>query len=131
MAKFIYSIVNKIKDITSFDTIIDLIRVDKIKVKIKEYLEMLKNKYEILVKSEIGNLEDSKAKYQIKKIKKSLLIYNQLMIICINEKYNKMKRFIYEQFLNNIKNIDSIISMFDSLEKKRQRKLFKRINEKV
>ena len=63
-------------------------------------------------------------------MKKILLIYNQLMIICKNEKYNKMKGFIYEQFLNNIQNID--YNCFDKIfRKKRQRKFFKRINEKV
>ena len=42
--------VNKIKDISSFDTVMDLIRVDRIKNKVKEYLEKLKNKYELVIK---------------------------------------------------------------------------------
>ena len=142
MVKFIDTMINKIKDISSFDTIIDLIRVDKIEEKAKEYLEKLKNKYELIVKPEIEKLSDDKlkrpveiiAKFEklifeqennkdflennINKLKICPLIYNQLMIICKDDKYNVMKEFIYKQFLNNIKNIDSIIALIDSLEKK-------------
>ena len=139
MVKFIDTMINKIKDISSFDTIIDLIRVDKIEEKAKEYLEKLKNKYELIVKPEIEKLSDDKlkrpveiiAKFEklifeqennkdflennINKLKICPLIYNQ---ICKDDKYNVMKEFIYKQFLNNIKNIDSIIALIDSLEKK-------------
>jgi hypothetical protein len=140
MVKFIDTMINKIKDISSFDTIIDLIRVDKIEEKAKEYLEKLKNKYELIVKPEIEKLSDEKlkrpveiiAKFEklifeqenninflennINKLKICPLIYNQLMIICKDDKYKIMKEFIYKQFLNNIENIDSIISLIDSLE---------------
>ena len=142
MVKFIDTMVNKIKDISSFDTIMDLIRVDKIKEKAKEYLEKLKNKYELIIKPEIEKLDDNKlkrtieiiAKFEklifeqennkdflennIKKLKICPLIYNQLMIICKDDKYKLMKEFIYKQFLNNIKNIDSIIALIESLEEK-------------
>ena len=52
------------------------------------------------------------------------------MVICKNEKYNKIKRFIYEQCLNNIQNMDSIISLFDSLEKKDKEKFLKELMKK-
>ena len=141
MVKFIDTMVNKINDISSFDTVIDLITVEKIKVKIREYLDKLKNKYELVVKPEIEKLSDEKikrpieiiAKFEkllfeqenniiflqenIKKLKICPLIYNQLMIICKDNKYKPMKTFIYEQFLNNIQNIDSIIALIDSLGK--------------
>ena len=63
-------------------------------------------------------------------MKKILLIYNQLMIICKNEKYNKMKGFIYEQFLNNIQNIDSIIALTKYLEKKDKENFLKELMKK-
>ena len=124
----------------------DLIRVDKIQEKAKEYLEKLKSKYELIIKPEIEKFNENKlnnkikkpveiiAKFEklifeqendvnflennIKKLKICPLIYNQLMIICKGDKYKVMKEFIYKQFLNNIKNSDSIIALIDSLENK-------------
>ena len=55
MIKFIVTMVNKIKDISSFDTVMDLIRVDRIKNEVKEYLEKLKDKYELVIKPYIYN----------------------------------------------------------------------------
>ena len=52
------------------------------------------------------------------------------MIICKNEKYNKMKGFIYEQFLNNIQNIDSIIALTKYLEKKDKENFLKELVKK-
>ena len=70
MIKFIETMINKIKDISSFDTIIDLIRIDKIKEKAKEYLEKLKNKYELIVKPEIEKLSENKLKRPVEIIAK-------------------------------------------------------------
>lgn len=39
------------------------------------------------------------------------------MRISKDDKYKKMKKFIYKKFLNNIKNINSIIELIDILEK--------------
>jgi hypothetical protein len=159
LVKFLDTMVNKINNISSFDTVMDLIRVDKIKSKIKEYLEKLKNKYELVVKNEIEKLEIEKlsdnkikkpveiiAKFEkllfeqennidflrnnIKRLKICPSIYNQLMIICKEEKYNKMKEFIYQQFLDNIQNIDSIISLIDSLEGKDNENFLKELMKK-
>ena len=62
MVKFIDLMVNKITDISSFDTVIDLIRVDKIKEKVNYYVEKLKNIYEIIIKPEIKKLSVIKQK---------------------------------------------------------------------
>ena len=109
--------VNKIKDISSFDTVMDLIRVDKIKNKVKEYLEKLKNKYELVIKPYIETIEDYKGdkpveiiskfvkllfdnennidflKNNISKLDIGPLIYNQLIKICKDNKYKEMKNF--------------------------------------
>lgn len=47
MLKFLDTMINKVTNISSFDTIMDLISVDKIKEKVKEYLEKLKDKNRI------------------------------------------------------------------------------------
>ena len=65
MVNFIDAMINKIKDISSFDTIIDLIDVKKIKDKNK-YLEALKNVYEDKIKDEIEALNEKKLKDQSK-----------------------------------------------------------------
>ena len=52
------------------------------------------------------------------------------MIICKNETYNKLKGFIYEQFLNNIQNIDSIIALTKYLEKKDKENFLKELMKK-
>ena len=155
LVKFIDVMVNKIWDISSFDTVIDLIRVEKIKDKIKEYLEKLKNKYELVVKYEIEKLSDEKIKRpveivakfvillfeqennvdflknNIKKLKICPLIYNQLMIICNDdERYIIMRNFIFDQYLNNIKNIDYIIALIDSLMEKDREKFLKDLMKK-
>ena len=138
MVKFLELMVNKIKDISSFDTTLDLIRVDKIGEKVTEYIQKLKNKYEILIKPEVEKLTGKLkrpteiiAKFEklifeqennidflkdnITKLRFRYLIYNELIKICNDDKYKIMKDFIYKQYLNNINNIDSIIILIDSL----------------
>ena len=45
MVKFLDTMINKVTNISSFDTIINLIRVDKIEEKVNDYLEKLKDKF--------------------------------------------------------------------------------------
>ena len=45
MVKFLDTMINKVANISSFDTIINLIRVDKIEEKVNDYLEKLKDKF--------------------------------------------------------------------------------------
>ena len=154
MAKFIDLMVNKITDISSFDTVIDLIAVDKIKEKVDYYIEKLKNKYEKTVKTELKKLTDIKqkksaeiiAKFEklifeqenncnflrnsISKLEMCPLIYIQLIIKCKDNKYRKMKEFIYQEFLNNINIIDSIISLIDSLESNDKNNFLKELMKK-
>ena len=146
--------VNKIKDISSFDTTIDLIRVDEIGKSVTEYIQKLKNKYEILIKQEVEKLSGNKlkrpteiiAKFEklifeqennidflkdnINKLRIRYLIYNELIKICNEDKYKIMKDFIYKQYLNNIKNIDSIIILIDSLGKKDKDNFLKELMKK-
>lgn len=52
------------------------------------------------------------------------------MIICNDEKYNKIREFIFEQFINHNKNIDNIITLIDKLEQKKREKFLKELMEK-
>ena len=54
--------VNKIEDISSFDTTIDLIRIDKIGGSATECIQKLKNKYELKIKPEVEKLTENKLK---------------------------------------------------------------------
>ena len=154
MVKFLELMVNKIEDISSFDTTIDLIRVDKIGKKVTEYIQKLKNKYEILIKPEVEKLSGDKlkkptqiiAKFEklifdqennidflkdnINKLRIRYSIYNELIKLCNEDKYKVMKDFIFRQYLNNIKNIDSIISLIDSLGKNDKLNFLKELMKK-
>ncbi len=131
MVKFLDTMINKVTNISSFDTIMDLIRIDKIKENVNDYLEKLKIKFENITQKELESIEEKNlrkpveiiAKFEklifehedncefleqkINKLKISYLVYNQLMRICKDDKYQKMKEFIFKIFLshNNIKNV--------------------------
>ena len=50
--------INKVTNISSFDTIMYLIRVDKIKENVNDYIHKLKDKFEIITKNEIERIEE-------------------------------------------------------------------------
>ena len=58
LLKFLDRMINKINNLSSFDTVINLIRIDKLQDKDKEYLEKLKNKFEQKIKTEIKKLNN-------------------------------------------------------------------------
>ena len=142
MVKFLDTIINKVTNISSFDTIMYLIRVDKIKENVNDYNDKLKDKFEIITKKEIERIEEKNLgkpveiivkfeklifenegdyeflEQKINKLKISYLVYDKLMRICKDDKYKTMKEFIFKIFLSNndIKNVKSIIVLIDSLE---------------
>ena len=142
MVEFLNFMVNKIKDISSFDTVIDLIRIDKIGGKANEYIQKLKNRYEILIKVELEELTKDRiqkpaeiiAKFEklifeqeknieflkenISKLRIRSFIYNELMKLCKDDLYKDMKDFIFIQYINYTKNIENIISLIDSFGEK-------------
>ena len=153
MDKFFELMVNKIKDISSFDTIIDLIQINKI-CRVNEYIRKLKNKYEIIIKPEIEQISKDKLKKPVEIIAKfaklifeqegdinfllvdvnklsiRYLIYNELIKLCKGDKYKIMKDYIFSRYLNNIKNIDNIIIFIDNLEKNDKEKFLKELMKK-
>ena len=142
-----------LKDISSFDTIIDLIQINKCR-KVNEYIRKLKNKYEIIIKPEIEQISKDKLKKPVEIIAKfaklifeqegdinfllvdvnklsiRYLIYNELIKLCKGDKYKIMKDYIFSRYLNNIKNIDNIIIFIDNLEKNDKEKFLKELMKK-
>ena len=58
MVKFLDTMINNKVNISSFDTIMDFIRVDKIKENVNDYIDNLKDKFEIITKKEIERIEE-------------------------------------------------------------------------
>ena len=151
--EFLNRIVNKITDISSFDTVIDLILLDRIKEKVKGFIESLKNKYELFIKHELEKLEKNNIdkpveiivkfaklifeqecncnflEQQIDKLEICPLIYNQLIRTCKDEKFNVMRDFILNKFINKnySKNINYIIELIDSLDQKYKEEFLKEL----
>ena len=125
--EFIYKITSKIIDISTFGTIIEIIDTSRLDTNIKyDYFKILKDKYEYIIKKEIEFLEEGDELHkaieilsnfiiilfvdeknivfleeQIKNLKDKLqsLIYFELIKKCNDEKYEKMKDYIFEIFL--------------------------------
>ena len=57
MVKFLDTMINKVTNISSFDTIMYLMWVDKIKENVNDYIDKIKDKFEIITKKEIESIE--------------------------------------------------------------------------
>ena len=141
--EFLNKMISKIKNISNFGTILEIIDIRKIS-KVNEFFELLKDKYDSVVNRQIDSLTNEKLKEaakilakfvdliyihekncnfierKIKKLDKKirLLIYNELMKRCKGDEYKMMKEFIYNIFLKELDNIDNIIELIDNLDKK-------------
>ena len=143
IAEFINKITSKIKDISTFGTIIEIIDINRIEKEKKEnYYNILKEKYELIIKIQIGSIKeetelnkaveilsnfisrifiyednndflDEKISKLDDKIKS--LIYNELMKKYNDQKYKKMKDYIIGIFLEKLDNIDNILKLIHSL----------------
>ena len=143
IVEFINKIVSKIVDISTFATVMELIDIDRIKEKIKDYYSLLKEKYELIIKNQIQTLKEEEDLNKAVKIlsefisrifkdegnnnfldekigklddKVRKLIYNELMRTYNDKKYQQMKEYIFKIFLEQIEDIDSIIQLVDSLK---------------
>ena len=142
ITEFINKIISKIEDISTFGIVIKLIDVTRIEKKKKDYYDLLKEKYELIIINQINLLkkndelnsaikilselisriflEEDNNSFLEEKIGKlddkiKSLIYNELMKTYNDKKYEKMKKYIYEIFLNKLDDIDNIIKLIDSL----------------
>ena len=140
--EFINKLTSKIVNISTFGNIIDLIDISRIKDNIKDYYDILKLKYEYVIKHEISVLkeeeklakaieilckfiimvllEEKNNNFLEEKISKlndkiKILIYNEIIKRYQDEKYKGIKEFIYDILINKSDNIDNIIKLIDSL----------------
>ena len=153
--EFIYKITSKIIDISTFGTIIEIIDTSRLDTNIKyDYFKILKDKYEYIIKKEIEFLEEGDELHkaieilsnfiiilfvdeknivfleeQIKNLKDKLqsLIYFELIKKCNDEKYEKMKDYIFEIFLKKIKETDKIIELIKILNDKDREKFLEKL----
>ena len=144
LVEFINKIISKIEDISTFGTVMELINITRIEKKKKDYYDLLKDKYELIIKNQINQIKEEKELDKAVKILSEFisrifleednndfldekigklddriksLIYNELMKTYNDKKYEKMKQYIYDIFLNKLEDIDNIIKLIDSLSK--------------
>ena len=136
--EFLNKMVSKIQNIYNFGTVLELIDIKKLST-VNDYLCLLKDKYEYIMKKDknsltseqlkeagkiIGNFFDLLYNYEknFKFIEKKIneldkmmasLIYHELLKRCINNEYKKMKEFIFQKL-----DIDIIINLIDNLNEK-------------
>ena len=136
--EFLNKMVSKIQNIYNFGTVLELIDIKKIS-KVNDYLCLLKDKYEYIMKKDkialtseqlketgkiIGNFFDLLYNYEknFKFIEKKIneldkmmvsLIYHELLKRCINNEHKIMKEFIFQKL-----EIDIIINLIDNLNEK-------------
>ena len=155
--EFINKITSKIEDITTFGNIIDLIDTSRIKDNIKDYYNIFKDKYELIIKYEITSfknedklieaikilckfismisLEEKNNYFLEEKISRlddkiKLLIYHELIKTYKDEKYESMKQSIYDIIINKLNGIDNIIKLIDNLENEDKNIFIKKILDK-
>ena len=138
---FINKITSKIKDILTFGNIIKLIDVKSLGDKKTDFYNILKDKYEHIIKDEIQTLKEDKLDNAVKivsefvskifldekdtnfledkinrlddEIKKN--IYYELIKKYNTKDYERMKNYIFEIFLRKKEDTDSIIKLIDNL----------------
>ena len=141
ITEFINKITSKIKDILTFGNIIKLIDVTRIQEKKKDYYNILKDKYELIIKNDIQSLTGDKLDKAVKIVsefiskifldenntsfleeriskldeKIKLLIYSELIKAYNDKKYEKMKNYIYDIFLKKLDDIDNILKLIGIL----------------
>ena len=153
--EFINKITSKIIDISTFGTIIEIIDTTRIDNNIKyDYYKILKDKYEYIIKNEIESLKEENEllkaieilsnfiimlfveenninflEEQIKNLNDKLqsLIYFELIKKCNDEKYEKMRDYIFEIFLKKIKETDKIIELIKILNDKDREKFLEKL----
>ena len=128
---YINKITRKIKDIQSFGNVIKLININRLKKEIqKNYIEILKDKYELIAEKDIKLIKEKDELYKVSKIiaefvskiflfeknnnflddkieklddKIKNLIYSTLINEYKSEEYKEQKEHIYDIYLNKIK----------------------------
>ena len=153
--EFICKITSKIIDISTLGTVIGIIDITRLTQDNKTfYINILKEKYEYIIKKEIESLKEGKElnkaiiilsnficlifdvekntiflEEKIKKLNYILqkLIYFELIKRCNDEKYETIKDYIFNLFLENLKEHDRIIELIRILNGKDKSKFIEKL----
>ena len=146
---YLIKMVSKIENIETFGIIMKLINLENNQDKIKEYYNLLKDKYNYII-NEIELLKEEKLtkaieilcefitkiflnekscnfiKNNIEKLDNSIksLIYNELIKINKDEKFKEMKDYIFSYFIKNLDDADNIIKLIGNLSSEKDKKQF-------
>ena len=154
--EYINKIVSKIKDISTFGTVMELIDTNNIGKRKNDYYNLLNEKYVFIIKDEIRYLEGEELNKAVKILSEFIsrifldvgnnnflderirqldykiksLIYNELIKTYNDKKYDKMKQYLYDIFINKLDDIDNIIKLIDSLKDEDKKEFLKNIMNK-
>jgi len=158
LKNYILKIANKIKKITDFEIIIKLINLNNLENEKSTYLNLLKSKYNMVIKSRelqdnneiivksIANLinficvNENKTDFMNEIIKKSNIIdlrmkhkiYLELIKFGNDKQHEKIYKFISEEYLYSIKlqNLNNFIEFLQSLNEEDYNNMIENLDEK-
>ena len=134
----------------------ELINIEFIQKRKNVYYNLLKEKYELTVKNQIKSLEGEELNKTVKILSKFItrifleedniifldekisklddkiksLIYKELIETYNDKKYEKMKQYIYDIFLNKLDDIDNIIKFMDNLKDEHKKEFLEKLMKK-
>ena len=146
ISEFLNKIVSKINNISNFDTVLELININRIpELNRKEYYNLLKDKYEECIKKEIESISsETELNKPIKILSKFVinlflyeknnnflenrisklenriksLIYNELINTYKGKEFEKMKEYIIQLYSKESDNVENIIKLINSINDK-------------
>ena len=134
----------------------ELINIEFIQKRKNVYYNLLKEKYELIIKNKTKSLEGEELNKAVKILSKFIsrifleedniifldekisklddkiksLIYKELIDTYNDKKYEKMKQYIYDIFLNKLDDIDNIIKLIESLKDEDRKEFIEELMKK-
>ena len=157
ISEFLTKLTSKIKNISDLNTVIELIDVNQIKDHINDYYSLLKDKYELFIKKEIEAIKNKEelnkaikilANFIIKiylqeknynfleeRISKldcniKALIYKELLTTFKGNKYKSIKEYIYNIFLKDLNNFDTLMKLINIFDQEERKNFIKELIER-
>ena len=133
-----------------------VINIEFIQKRKNVYYNLLKEKYELIIKNQIKSLEGEELNKAVKILSEFIskifleednnsfldekigklddkiksLIYSELMKTYNDKKFEKMKQYIYDIFLNKLDDIDNIIKLIESLKDEDKKEFIEELMKK-
>ena len=155
--EFLDKLTSKIKNISDLNIIIELIDINQINDQINNYYSLLKDKYEFFIKKEIEGIKNQEKLNKAAKIltkfiikiylqeknynflKESIskldynikaLIYKELLTKFTGNEYKSIKKYLYNIFLKDLNNVDTLIKLINILNTEAKKNFMKELIEK-